>query len=93
MCVRLFVRVGRAWLRNQERRGAWPSSSRVRVCVSARVFVKTIVDCGASGFARVFVSCRVAKCSCVALNWSRKRRALRCMHLPVSRARERRARF
>ena len=90
-----FTRYARQSRANQERRGAWPSwRVRLSVFVCPHVFfVKTIVDSGASGFARVFVSCCVAKCSCVALNWGRKRRALRCVHSPVSRARERRARF
>ena len=51
------------------------ADSHACVCVSAYVFVNTIFDCGASGFARVFVLCRVAKFSCVAFNWSRRRRA------------------
>ena len=47
-------------------RAAFLADSRAFVCVSARVCVKTIVDCGASGFARVCALCHVA-CSCVAL--------------------------
>ena len=47
-------------------RAAFFADSRAFVCVSACVCVKTIVDCGASGFARVCVLCHVA-CSCVAL--------------------------
>ena len=62
-------------------RATFLADSRAFVCVSTRVCVKTIVDCGASGFAcvcmktivdcgasgfaRVFVLCRVA-CSYVA---------------------------
>ena len=67
---------GCAWLLGQESRDARPfADSRACVRVSARVCVRTIVDCGAYGFVRVFVLCRVPKCSCVACNWSRKRRA------------------
>ena len=43
---------------------AFLADSRAFVCVSARVCVRTIVDCGA--FARVCALCHVA-CSCVAL--------------------------
>ena len=47
-------------------RVAFLADSRAFACVSARVCVETIADCGASDFARVFVFCRVA-CSCVAV--------------------------
>ena len=58
---------GWAWLQDQERRDARPSW-RTRClcsCVRARL-CENVVDCGASGFARVCALCHVA-CSCVAL--------------------------
>ena len=81
---------GCAWLLDQESRDARPfADSRACVRVSARVCVRTIVDCGAYGFVRVFVLCRVPS-----VRASRVTGAVgvaRCMNSPASRARGRRA--
>ena len=57
-------------------RAAFFADSRAFVCVSARVCVKTIVDCGASGFARVCVLCVMSRVRASRFDWSRKRRTL-----------------